>query len=108
MSQDAEKCECDLSQVIPMSQWLEEEQEDECRPCAIAILIKDYQKELDDAGRQDLAEGFTTIADSDDPVKAASDFMDKIKESVDGELKNNLLMLDCMAQTSQQNIEGGS
>jgi hypothetical protein len=101
------KCEVPLDEVPKMADWLEQEQEGECRPCALAVLIADYQKALTEAGRQDLAERFAGIVDDDDPVKVTAVLMDKIKESVTKELRERLLLLDCMAQTSQEIIEEG-
>jgi hypothetical protein len=88
--------------LLPMSEWLENEKEGECRPCTIAVMIGDYQKILKEANRQDLAEGFSLLETSEDPVKAAADFMDSVKAEVGPDTRESLLLFDCMAQNSQQ------
>lgn len=92
----------DCKDLLPMSEWLEKEEEGECRPCTIAVMIGDYQKILKEANRQDLADGFGLLESSEDPVKAAADLMDTIKAEVGPDTKESLLLFDCMAQNSQQ------
>jgi len=98
------KCECDLSTVIPMARWLEDEKDGECRPCSIAALVGEYQKALNDGGRKDLADRFTGLleSESDDIVMNTAKLMDEAKKLVPEPVKETLVMLDCMAKASQQ------
>ena len=92
----------ECSDLLPMSEWLEKEEEGECRPCTIAVMIGDYQKILRGVNRQDLADGFALLESSEDPVKAAADLMDSIKAEVGPDTRESLMLFDCMAQKSQQ------
>jgi hypothetical protein len=98
------KCECDLSTVIPMAEWLEQEKDGECRPCSIAALVGEYQKALNSNGQKDLADRFTSLlgSESDDVVLDIAKLMDEAKKLAPEPVKETLVMLDCMAQTSQQ------
>lgn len=93
--------ELKCTELKPMTEWLEKEQDGECRPCVVAALISHYQKTLHESNRDDLAERFETIVDDDDPVLKTVKVMDEIKATVDEQLREDLLLLDCMAQTNK-------
>jgi len=84
----------------PLETWIEEpSHEDECKPCALAALIPEYQQALKESGRQDLVDELTSgLENPDDPIREVAKKMDAIKAKVEGELRAILESLDCMAQ----------
>lgn len=88
----------------PMAAWLNEsEQDNDCKPCKVAVLVPDYQATLSEAGYGTLASEFTSTLDkeTDDIVLDIANLMDKSKENVDGDTRTRLLALDCMAQNKE-------
>ena len=96
-------------QAKPLAEWLQEEEQDgECRPCAIAVILGDYQKVLVAGGHSELSEEIAeAICADEDPILKVAQAMDEAKEKVDDELRGILLELDSLAQEGTTE-EGGN
>lgn len=84
----------------PMAKWLEDEKDGECRPCRIAVILKDYQDVLKENYPDMVKELAEAIGIEGDPVLEVAKTMDGIKEKVKEEVKAALLELDCLAQNN--------
>lgn len=95
--EDGAQCSVELK---PMEKWLQEEEDGECRPCCIAVIIGDYQKVLEDNGHSELSEELASAVggDGDDPILEVAKAMDRVKKLADKETRQKLLGLDCIAQ----------
>ncbi len=93
--------------IKPMAKWLEEpEQPGDCKPCRIAGILGDYQKVLQDNGHENYSDDITAkleSTDDPDPIMSIAKAMDSAKEQVPEAVRNELLELDCLAQTEPIN-----
>lgn len=84
----------------PMAEWLEEpEQEGDCKPCRLAVIVGDYQKTLEESGNKTLSGKIAdAMSEKEDPILRVAQVMDEAKEAVDEKTREELLALDCLAQ----------
>lgn len=93
-----------VCQLRPNKEWLEDENEndDTCRPCAIAVLVSEYQNVLAKNDREDLSKEIATaldkFGDNDDPITGVAQLLDDIKGKVDKPLRRKLEKKDRKAQ----------
>jgi hypothetical protein len=103
LEQVQEGAVCNPEKVVD---WLNNEQEGQCRPCSLAVAIPKYQEVLEQAGATEQVKIFeNALADEEDPVMKVAEAMDKIKEAVAPEVVEQLKVIDCMAQSSQNQVE---
>jgi hypothetical protein len=102
--EEAEKGTCNPEKVFD---WLNQEKDGECRPCALATAVGMYQDVLEEAGATDqLGKLDVALKDEKDPVGEIAKFMDEVKEVVDPEVSLKLRAIDCEAQSSHpENVE---
>ncbi len=92
------EAKCDPRKV---SEWLNDEIEGECRPCALATAVPLYQETLENAGEKKQLEKLDeAFADETDPVGKIAQFMDDVKDVVDPTVAAQLREIDCEAQSS--------
>ncbi|MFH0712374.1 MAG: hypothetical protein V2A55_00730 [Candidatus Jorgensenbacteria bacterium] len=88
---------CNLK-AKPMEEWVQEKDEKECRPCMIAPLASHYAGSLEDAKAEPQLTTLKQAWETEDVLTIAK-AMDTIKGEVGEDLKNELLTLDCFAQS---------
>ena len=84
--------------VIPMAEWVEIEDEQECHPCLIAPLAGHYAGILEEAKATPQMDELQKAWDSEDVLTIAK-ALDTIKKEVGEDLKNELEILDCFTQS---------
>jgi hypothetical protein len=102
-----ETCDCPI-ELETMEDWVQGEDPDLCRPCMLAPVAAWYKEVLEENGRQDLLEQMEKTAetldmeDTDQALTFAKE-LDRIKESVEGPVRERLKGFDCLAQTFDPN-----
>lgn len=81
-----------------MERWMKEQEGEDCKPCLLAPVAQWYYSELQERGRDDLAQELEQAVTSDDGVAIAA-VLDRIKEGADSGLRERLLEFDCALQT---------
>jgi len=85
-------------QVRPIENWIEDETEEKCNSCLLSPLAGYYLGELQDAGEDKLAKELENIFAEGDVLTIAKK-LDSIKSVVGEPIRQNLLNLDCLAQS---------
>jgi hypothetical protein len=100
-------CECE---VKTMSDWIKEEDPEQCHICLIEPTASAYIGTLEDAGAKDQIKSLEESWQSNNPLTIAEQ-LDKIKQEVGDDLKKELITLDCFAQSfkpEQQKINNNN
>ncbi|MDD5060766.1 MAG: hypothetical protein PHN44_00600 [Candidatus Marinimicrobia bacterium] len=89
---------CELKEIKPIKVWIDEEDPIQCRPCLISPLASHYAGALETAKAEPQLAALQKAWDSKD-VLTIAETLDKIKEEVGEDLKNELLTLDCFTES---------
>jgi hypothetical protein len=90
---------------VSMEEWIQNEDESECRSCLLPPVIQWYRDELQEKGLDNFAGQIKTAVESGDPLLMAKKF-DEIKEKVPDNVKERLKEFDCYAQMHKENGDG--
>ena len=90
---------------VSMEEWIQNEDEKECRSCLLPPVIQWYRDELEEKGLGNLASQIKTVVEGGNPLLMAKKF-DEIKEKVPGDVKERLKEFDCYAQIHKGNGDG--
>jgi hypothetical protein len=96
---EVEKCNCPIT-LKPMAEWVSEEDTEKCRPCLLAPVTQWYRTELTDAKKQDQVKLLDeTILKEKAEALQICQVLDRIKDEVEGSLRERLKDFDCAVQT---------
>lgn len=84
--------------VIPVEEWVQQENEERCNPCLIKPLAERYLGTLEDAKADKQINHLQDAWESGDVLTIAR-AMDKIKSEVGETLKQELIAADCFTQS---------
>jgi hypothetical protein len=90
-------------ELKPMSDWIQEDDPENCRPCMLGVVAQWYTDELKSQGRSDLASPLEHLAEKTDvnnaeQVLTLCQEFDKIKDTVEDPLRDRLKEFDCSTQ----------
>ena len=91
---------CPLKNIESLEAWLATKNDKQCPSCLIAPLASYYAGALEEAGETKLRDELKTAFERGDVLTIVKR-MDNIKKNVGDKLKQELLNLDCMAQTQE-------
>jgi len=83
--------------VIPVSQWLEEEQPGECRFCKLPPVIQWYRNVLEESGQTELVQNIDQAVEAGDPALVGWT-LDDIKGRASPDLLPRLKEFDCLLE----------
>jgi len=87
--------------VESMLDWAKEDAGDACRACELPVTVQWYVDELKAQHQDGLADDLAQAGESADPLTVAEK-LDKIKESVDPDLRTRLVDFDTATQVNSQ------
>lgn len=96
----ADLTDCELT--LPMAQWVVEKDEDpeKCVPCSLGTITPWYRDFLEKAGLHELAARVDGLAEGEPTNLDVAKVLDEVKAAVDnGDVRSNLELYDCMAQS---------
>lgn len=88
--------------TLPLTEWIKKNNPKVCRPCVLPILAGWYVSELEETGNSEKSASIKQLADNPDitPEQLAAE-LDKIKDAVNGSLKERLKEFDCSIQSNE-------
>ena len=95
------KCPLNNEQILPITKFIEKDDDESCGPCTIAPLSSYYMGALEEAGEGKLAQELKKAYDTGD-ILTIAEKLDSIKSEVGEALKEELKELDCFAQVFKE------
>lgn len=95
------KCPLREEDIVPITEFIEKDDDESCGPCTVAPLSSYYLGALEEAGEGKLAQELKEAYDTGDILTIAKK-LDSIKGEVGEALKKDLKELDCFAQVFKE------